>query len=778
MTLARPPKDLESYLGRKWLESIVGAVNTLATSAGVTSIQKIANPALTGAVTLSEGSGVTITQVGQNITFAASFGTVDISSQTNLAVTSPIVLTGDTLSLGTIDISANTNLAVTSPIVLTGDTLSIDYNTTNLKITSSQLNTIQDIATASAPTFAGLTLSGDLTYSADVTVNIGSATRRPRLIHIGGSVGGAINTAFRGLNIIGAGADFYIGDDNVSPGYYAQRAVVSGSTVSDYSQDYSNLFQGDSAYQYLALNFGITRAIGSNGVVIGDNNTGEGCSLIIGTSTTRRMEMYLDYANKTFVMDGNVTSGIAANKCMKVKLELGATAPTFYPATDNKIDFGIASTNRWKDYYGMTATLSTSLTLSALTLGSIPFAGTAGLISQDNSNLFWDNTNKRLGIHTTTPTNSISLGGTAARKIWMERHTTANTAGNILTVQSGSATSAATNKAGGKLVLSSGISTGSQTGTVEVWTAAAGTAGTTDNTPSVKLAIAGSGAQVLTQTGGIAGITQNLTNTTTTSSQTTAGHFWNISHNNMVDSSLIGLQMQLSGTVNASDTGGSSMQGFAFEVYEAGTGVGCGATALGGFIRHSSNVAGLYFTGCNIDVQVGSGAGASDIVLYETGVSNIGANTTSWTAFHANDPLPSAGTVTTAYGLKIEAMTSATNSYAIHSAGGQSVHAGNLKLGDTTDPTEQLEFADSKNIKFHTTTGTKIGTGITEKMGFYNATPIVQRSGAAQVAVATTAATNVAPYGYTTAAQADAIITLLNELRNWCVAQGFIKGSA
>lgn len=653
-----------------------------------------------------------------------------------------------------------------------------DYNTTNLKVTSGALNTIQDIATSSSPTFNGLTLSGDLLYSADVTSSIGSATRRPKLIHIGGSVGGAINTAFRGLKIVGSGADFYIGDDNVSSGYYSQRAVVSGSTVSDYSQDYSNLFQGDSAYSYLALNFGITRAIGSNGVVIGDNNTGEGCSLIIGTSTTRRMEMYLDYANKTFVMDGNVTSGIAANKCMKVKLELGATAPAFYPATDNKIDFGITGTNRWKDYFGMTATLSTSLTLSALTLGSIPFAGTAGLISQDNSNLFWDNTNKRLGIRTTAPTNSISLGGTAARKAWMERHTTANTAGNNLTIEAGGATSGATNKAGGKLIVSSGISTGSNSSSLEFWTAAGGAAGTSDRSPSVKLAIAGSGAQTLTQTGGITGITQNLTNTTTTAGQNTQGSAWIISHNNMVDSTLYGLQMQLSGTVNASDTGASAIQGFSFEVYEDGSGVGASASAIGGFIRHSSTLAGLTFTGCNLDVQVGGSAGASDIVLYNTSASNIGANTTSWTGYHVTNPVPTAGAITNVYGIRGDALTGGTNNYFIHSAGGQSVHAGNLKLGDTTAPTEQLEFADAKNIKFQTGTGSKIGTSVSQKIGFYNAAPIVQRSGAAQAAVVTTAATNVAPYGFTTAAQADAIVTLVNELRAWAVAQGFIKGSA
>ena len=40
----------------------------------------------------------------------------------------------------------------------------------------------------------------------------------------------------------------------------------------------------------------------------------------------------------------------------------------------------------------------TGATLSGLTQGSVLFAGASGVISQDNSNLFWDDTNNRLGI--------------------------------------------------------------------------------------------------------------------------------------------------------------------------------------------------------------------------------------------------------------------------------------------------------------------------------------------------------------------------------------------
>lgn len=45
---------------------------------------------------------------------------------------------------------------------------------------------------------------------------------------------------------------------------------------------------------------------------------------------------------------------------------------------------------------------------TSFTAGSILFRG-ASVISQDNSNLFWDNTNKRLGIQTATPAESLHV---------------------------------------------------------------------------------------------------------------------------------------------------------------------------------------------------------------------------------------------------------------------------------------------------------------------------------------------------------------------------------
>lgn len=102
-------------------------------------------------------------------------------------------------------------------------------------------------------------------------------------------------------------------------------------------------------------------------------------------------------------------------------------------------------------------------------------------------------------------------------------------------------------------------------------------------------------------------------------------------------------------------------------------------------------------------------------------------------------------------------------------------------IGSVTPSTiaaTQITLGAASNVILDTATGTKLGTDVLQKLALWNATPIVQPASAAQAAVATTAATNVAPYGFATQAQADAIITLLNEIRSALVAIGAIKGSA
>lgn len=64
---------------------------------------------------------------------------------------------------------------------------------------------------------------------------------------------------------------------------------------------------------------------------------------------------------------------------------------------------------------GVTGTLPVanggSGTTTQFTAGSVVFAGASGVYSQDNANLFWDDTNNRLGIGNTSPTQALDING-------------------------------------------------------------------------------------------------------------------------------------------------------------------------------------------------------------------------------------------------------------------------------------------------------------------------------------------------------------------------------
>lgn len=50
-------------------------------------------------------------------------------------------------------------------------------------------------------------------------------------------------------------------------------------------------------------------------------------------------------------------------------------------------------------------------TTTQFTTGSVVFAGASGVYSQDNANLFWDDTNNRLGIGTSSPSTKLEVAG-------------------------------------------------------------------------------------------------------------------------------------------------------------------------------------------------------------------------------------------------------------------------------------------------------------------------------------------------------------------------------
>jgi hypothetical protein len=98
-----------------------------------------------------------------------------------------------------------------------------------------------------------------------------------------------------------------------------------------------------------------------------------------------------------------------------------------------------------------------------------------------------------------------------------------------------------------------------------------------------------------------------------------------------------------------------------------------------------------------------------------------------------------------------------------------------------------LQIADAGNVSVGTTTGTKIGTSTSQRLGFYNATPIVQPSGANQAALTnSTGGTADGTLSAVSGTGDDADINnnftelhrLVSEIRTALVNLGLMKGAA
>lgn len=197
-------------------------------------------------------------------------------------------------------------------------------------------------------------LGETLDMDTDEAYDIGDTSKGLRQIVFSDASTGSNRAAFRGSKCIGyAGGDIYWGIDDVFPGYYVQKTVVAGSTATDNSQDYTNIYQGDSSYRFIALNFGIARTVDANGnptngVTIGSlGSVGLGCPLVFMGGPTRLFEMYLDNTNTVMRMECGKTT---TTRIPKLEIRLAGTGPAIRPYSDNLIDFGESSLT-WKDGY-------------------------------------------------------------------------------------------------------------------------------------------------------------------------------------------------------------------------------------------------------------------------------------------------------------------------------------------------------------------------------------------------------------------------------------------
>ncbi len=89
-------------------------------------------------------------------------------------------------------------------------------------------------------------------------------------------------------------------------------------------------------------------------------------------------------------------------------------------------------------------------------------------------------------------------------------------------------------------------------------------------------------------------------------------------------------------------------------------------------------------------------------------------------------------------------------------------------MADKTTLTDS--YTREKEISDLGAEGLQIGQSAADLVGFHGVAPSIQQTKA--VAVATTASTTTTPYGFTTAAQADSIVTAVNAIIDILTAKG------
>ena len=198
-----------------------------------------------------------------------------------------------------------------------------------------------------------------------------------------------------------------------------QFMVIVGQNTTDATEScYVSIDYGATwtAYKPVASSIEYTTCdISNDGTIIAVSTTGN--FYISLNSGATWLEQGMASTAETWAclgISGDGTAGIVANTNDNDEVFLGVKTNLYSLATWAEADLTSAGRALLDDATATAQATTLGLgtgdsptwvgaTLSGLTQGSVFFAGAGGVISQDNSNLFWDNANNRLGIGTSSP---------------------------------------------------------------------------------------------------------------------------------------------------------------------------------------------------------------------------------------------------------------------------------------------------------------------------------------------------------------------------------------
>jgi hypothetical protein len=181
-----------------------------------------------------------------------------------------------------------------------------------------------------------------------------------------------------GLSTVASGACQHVqGQYNISSS--AQSAFIIGNGTSNTARR-NLVFASGSIFE-------ITGSLNVSGSITGS---------LSGTASWATNALTAAFADN-FIVRGTLTAQTIVVQTI--------TSSTQYSSGSNIFGSSSANTHQFTGSVSITG----SLTLPYLSTGSILFAGATDNITEDNTNFFWDNTNKRLGIGTNTPSTNKFL---------------------------------------------------------------------------------------------------------------------------------------------------------------------------------------------------------------------------------------------------------------------------------------------------------------------------------------------------------------------------------
>jgi hypothetical protein len=312
---------------------------------------------VTGGVAYGNAGVYAFTAAGSSGQFLRSNG-AGAPTWTSTLVASSVSFTG---------ITSGTN-NVAAMVVSTGASLDFaasgTINASSLR--GSTWNSPDQIGNVAPSTgdFTYLSSNTSLISTGVVDLNVNSATNT----NIGtGTTNGSVNIG-GGLNPVGINSDAWdINTLGVASGFTG----FSSSGTINFSGLTASLPVCTDASKNLTSSCTITASnVAFSGITSGTNTT---AAMVVGTG-----------GSLNFSGSGTINASSLLGGTWAIPGTIGSTT---------------ANTGRFS-----------SLTDTALTQGSVVFTGASGLLTQDNTNFFWDDTNDRLGIGDATPTAALTVG--------------------------------------------------------------------------------------------------------------------------------------------------------------------------------------------------------------------------------------------------------------------------------------------------------------------------------------------------------------------------------